>query len=138
MTGPVLARDLAIVLRALIDILDHHRDRMAGGDEDGLVVLGCDHAGQDANLVRFAPLGDEARDWPGLRRSSSAWIWAGVKRIPGGHPSTTQPSAGPWLSPQVVTRKRWPNVLCDMALPDGGGLISALREGSNRWRSVPG
>ena len=35
--------------------------------------------------------------------------------MPGGQPSTTQPSAGPWLSPQVVTRKRWPNVLCDMS-----------------------
>ena len=39
---------------------------------------------------------------------------ASVKRMPGGQPSTTQPSAGPWLSPQVVTRKRWPKVLCDM------------------------
>ncbi len=32
----------------------------------------------------------------------------------GGQPSTTQPSAGPWLSPKVVTRKRWPKVLWDM------------------------
>jgi hypothetical protein len=32
----------------------------------------------------------------------------------GGHPSTTQPMAGPWLSPQVVTRKRWPKLLWDM------------------------
>ena len=32
----------------------------------------------------------------------------------GGQPSTTQPIAGPWLSPQVVTRNRWPKVLCDM------------------------
>ena len=54
------------------------------------------------------------RDWPGRRRSSSAWMSASVKRMPGGMPSTTQPSAAPWLSPQVVTRKRWPNVLCDM------------------------
>ena len=29
----------------------------------------------------------------------------------GGQPSTTQPIAGPWLSPQVVTRNRWPKVL---------------------------
>src|SRR5690348_3603857 len=40
---------------------------------------------------------------------------ASVSAMPGGQPSTTQPSAGPWLSPQVVTRKRWPKVLCDMA-----------------------
>src|SRR5882757_5634726 len=37
-----------------------------------------------------------------------------VNRSPGGQPSTMQPSEGPWLSPQVVTRKRCPNVLCDM------------------------
>ena len=28
--------------------------------------------------------------------------------MPGGQPSTIAPIAGPWLSPQVVTRKRWP------------------------------
>jgi hypothetical protein len=33
----------------------------------------------------------------------------------GGQPSTTQPIAGPWLSPNVVTRNIWPNVLYDMA-----------------------
>ena len=37
--------------------------------------------------------------------------------MPGGQPSMTQPIAGPWLSPQVVTRNRWPNVLCDMGAP---------------------
>src|SRR5579859_7726742 len=51
---------------------------------------------------------------PGRRFSSHCWTWASVSLIPGGQPSTTQPSAGPWLSPQVVTRKRWPNVLCDI------------------------
>jgi hypothetical protein len=34
--------------------------------------------------------------------------------IKGGQPSTTQPIAGPWLSPKVVTRKRWPKLLKDM------------------------
>src|SRR5580693_2987338 len=34
--------------------------------------------------------------------------------IKGGQPSTTQPIAIPWLSPKVVTRKRWPKVLWDM------------------------
>ena len=42
---------------------------------------------------------------------------AGVSGIRGGQPSTTQPSAGPWLSPKVVTRKRWPKVLWDMGRP---------------------
>ena len=51
------------------------------------------------------------RDWPGRRRSRSAWMSAASSGIIGGQPSTTQPSAGPWLSPKVVTRNRWPNVL---------------------------
>ena len=38
-----------------------------------------------------------------------------VSGSPGGQPSTTQPIAGPWLSPQVVTRNRWPKVLWDIA-----------------------
>src|SRR6185312_8993863 len=40
-----------------------------------------------------------------------------VRWRPGGQPSITQPMAGPWLSPQVVTRNRWPKLLCDMAAP---------------------
>src|SRR5262249_20005589 len=39
---------------------------------------------------------------------------ASVSGMPGGQPSTTQPIAGPWLSPQLVMRKIWPNVLNDM------------------------
>ena len=39
---------------------------------------------------------------------------ASVSAIPGGQPSTTQPIAGPWLSPKVVTRNIWPKVLNDM------------------------
>src|ERR1700704_628759 len=39
--------------------------------------------------------------------ATSSWM-------PGGQPSTTQPIAGPWLSPQVVMRNRWPKLLCDM------------------------
>ena len=39
---------------------------------------------------------------------------ASVSAMPGGQPSITQPIAGPWLSPKVVTRNRWPKVLWDM------------------------
>ena len=39
---------------------------------------------------------------------------ASVSAIRGGQPSTTQPIAGPWLSPKVVTRNIWPNVLNDI------------------------
>src|SRR3977135_3475767 len=39
---------------------------------------------------------------------------ASLNGMRGGVPSTTQPIAGPWLSPKVVTRKRWPKVLNDL------------------------
>jgi hypothetical protein len=39
---------------------------------------------------------------------------ASLKAIPGGQPSTTQPIAGPWLSPNEVTQKSLPKVLPDM------------------------
>src|SRR5262245_43299191 len=39
---------------------------------------------------------------------------ASVSAMRGGQPSTTQPIAAPWLSPKVVTRKRWPKVLNDI------------------------
>src|SRR5579859_4902438 len=54
------------------------------------------------------------RDWPGRRRSSHGWISASDSAMRGGHPSTTQPIAGPWLSPHVVTRNKWPKLLCDI------------------------
>src|SRR5690348_12390017 len=51
------------------------------------------------------------RDWPGLRRSSQYWISLSASGMRGGVPSTTQPMAGPWLSPQVVNRKTLPKLL---------------------------
>src|SRR6202165_4488753 len=39
---------------------------------------------------------------------------ASLSGMRGGQPSTTQPIAGPWLSPKVVTRNRWPKVLNDI------------------------
>ena len=53
---------------------------------------------------------------PGFRWSSQGWMSASVRGIREGQPSMTQPMAGPWLSPQVVTRNRWPKLLWDMAL----------------------
>ena len=73
-------------------------------------------AGEDAHLIRLAALADElalaraALVEPHLDVSSR--IEADARRAAA---SITQPSAGPWLSPQVVTRKRWPKLLCDMA-----------------------
>src|SRR5258707_3701320 len=50
-------------------------------------------------------------DGPGRRRPTSACKSASHRGRPGGPPSTTQPSAGPWLSPKLVTVKTRPNVL---------------------------
>src|ERR1700758_649355 len=61
---------------------------------------------------------------------------ASDKAIRGGQPSTTQPSAGPWLSPQVVTRNRWPKVLCDMAALLAVGRAQANRAGQGGGPSV--
>src|ERR1700754_3536581 len=51
------------------------------------------------------------RDWTGRRLARKGWISASYRLSPGGQPSTTAPSAGPWLSPQVVNRKMRPKLL---------------------------
>src|SRR5690606_4437309 len=51
------AGDLAIVLGALVGVLDHQTDRRAGGDRAVAVV---EDAGQDADLIGLLSLGDEA------------------------------------------------------------------------------
>src|SRR6202012_3309565 len=48
---------------------------------------------------------------PGRRRSTSTCNSASEISSPGGQPSTTQPRAGPWLSPKLVTVKIRPKVL---------------------------
>ena len=55
------------------------------------------------------------RDWPGRRLSIQTWMSASASGMRGGVPSTTQPIAGPWLSPQLVNRKRVPKLLPAMA-----------------------
>src|SRR3989338_8258914 len=47
---------------------------------------------------------------PGFLLSSSFWIKISSILMPGLTPSITQPTALPWLSPNVVTRKYFPNV----------------------------
>ena len=54
MAGPETLGDLAVVLRALVGVLDDERDRRAGGQA-------LEHAGEDAHGVRFLPLRGEAR-----------------------------------------------------------------------------
>src|SRR3546814_10373778 len=53
-TGTIGLRDLAIILRALVDILDHQADRRAGR-------LALEDARQDAHLIGLLPLRRVAR-----------------------------------------------------------------------------
>src|SRR6185503_21296839 len=53
-------------------------------------------------------------DVPVRRRSTSACRSASPSSRPGGQPSTMQPSAGPWLSPKVVTVNNLPIELPDI------------------------
>jgi len=61
MARPVLPRDLAIVLGALVDVVDQHGDGRSRGDQHAVLRLVGQHAGQDLHLVGLAALGDEAR-----------------------------------------------------------------------------
>src|SRR3546814_12135274 len=54
MAGAIRLGDLRIILRALIDILDHQADRGAGGAP-------FEHAREDAHLIGLAALRGEAR-----------------------------------------------------------------------------
>ena len=58
--GPVLVPDLAVVLRALVDVLDEHGDRGSGRHLPAGLVVRHD-ARENARLVRLPPLGGEAR-----------------------------------------------------------------------------
>src|SRR5262249_49197379 len=58
--GTELVADVGIVLGALIGIVDHQRNRRAGGDRTGHALIG-EGAREDADLVLLAALGGEAR-----------------------------------------------------------------------------
>ena len=58
--GPVLVLDVGIVLGALVDIVDHQRDRRAGRHLPAARVV-REHAGEDFHRVGLAPLRGEAR-----------------------------------------------------------------------------
>src|SRR5690348_12767773 len=73
------------------------------------------------------------REVPVRRRSTSGWMSASLSSRPGGQPSTTQPSATPWLSPKLVTLKRRPKVLPDtrrllVGLTQRAQLVGAQQE----------
>jgi hypothetical protein len=54
---------------------------------------------------------------PGLRRASSPRIKSAEIASPAGQPSTTQPTAVPWLSPKVITLKRVPKLFPGIKAP---------------------
>src|SRR3546814_14090241 len=54
MSGPIGLGDLRIILRALVDILNHQADRRAGGPA-------LEHSRKDADPVRLLPLRGVAR-----------------------------------------------------------------------------
>jgi hypothetical protein len=57
-TGTELSGDLRIVAATLVDVVDDHRDRRAGGDlAAGALVL--EHAGENPHRVRLLAPGDE-------------------------------------------------------------------------------
>ena len=107
MARTILTGDVAIVLGALVLVDDHHR-RPACRVVTSSSFLARHKSRQHAKTSSGSRRWVTKRDLPGRRRSSSAWISATVKTMPGGQPSMTQPIASPWLSPQVVTRKQVP------------------------------
>ena len=137
MAGPVEIADVGIVLGALIDIVDHERDRRTGRHRLAGRIVG-DHAREDFDLVGLAGAGVVNRDWPGRRRSRSRWMSAAASGIRGGQPSITQPIAAPWLSPNVVTRNRWPKVLWDIKRGLSAGLVACATAGVNQRKSSSG
>ena len=103
--GAELVLDVGIILTALVDVVDDQRDRRAGRH---LPAASSVNTPETIRTVSGSRRWVVKRDWPGLRLSRKAWISPSDNGIPGGQPSTTQPIAAPWLSPQVVTRKQMP------------------------------
>src|SRR5262249_51356227 len=58
--GPVEILDVGIILRALIDVIDHQRDRRSGRDLRPGALVG-EHARQDSHFIGLAPLRGETR-----------------------------------------------------------------------------
>ena len=77
MAGPVRVPDFAVVLRALVDVVDHEADRGSGGDLN--TVVAGHHARQDLHLIGFLTLGGEARG-PGPAPVEVELKFAGLER----------------------------------------------------------
>ena len=102
---PERVDEIVVVLGARIGVADQERDRRAGG-------ASFEYAGKDLDVVGFVPLRCVAAFAGRAPIKVGAEIFRG-NASPGGQPSTTQPIAGPWLSPKVVTVKSFPKELLD-------------------------
>ena len=108
MAGAERVDQISVVFTPGIFIADQQRDRCAGG-------LTFKDAGQDFDRVGFLPLRDVAGR-AGFAPIEILLDSSEDSARPGGQPSTTQPMAGPWLSPKDVTVKSRPKVLPAMTL----------------------
>ena len=115
-----------VVLAALVGVADQQADRRAGGPA-------FEHAGQDLDLVGLVALRDVARGAGAAPVELGLDVGLATAPCPGGQPSTTQPIAGPWLSPKLVTRNSVPRVLPDISAdrrPSIRDSTTAARRGS--------
>ena len=103
MAGAELAAVVAVILASAVLVLDQHAMGVP-------VVRPFEHAGEDAHLVAFLALADE------FRLAGPAAIQTGLdigfaSSIAAAQPSTTQPMAGPWLSPQRGEAEEMPEAV---------------------------
>jgi hypothetical protein len=109
MAGAEGLQDVAVVLAALVGVADQQADRRAGGRPS----YTPERISTASGSLRWVTW----RLVPGRRRSSRpGWLDVGLgsAAMPGGQPSITQPMAGPWDSPKLVTQRKapcWPKVL---------------------------
>ena len=88
---------IAIIPAALVFVPNQQRDRRAGR-------LSFKHPGENFNGIRLLPLRHMAGG-TGLAPIEILLDVFDERARPGGQPSTTQPIAGPWLSPNDVMVK---------------------------------
>jgi hypothetical protein len=99
MAGAEGVEKVAVVLAALVGVADQQRDRRAGGQP--LV-----DAREDLHRVGLAALRHVAAG-AGAAPVELDLDVGSASASPGGQPSITQPMAGPWLSPKLVTREEF-------------------------------
>lgn len=115
-------RVVGIVMWPLVLVAHQHRHGCAECDtlfDAGLdlhaillvSLMGAEEGSADARGTRVRRLtGVVSADWPGRRRESCTCTSCSDSAMPGGTPSTMQPTEAQCDSPYVVTRKWEPNV----------------------------